>query len=73
MICTKEEMIQRVKDCGFELIDNAENIVNEFKYGTDLTITCCVGWENDGSTPRINIETELIPEKFIKRLQDMEK
>lgn len=33
MICNKEEMIQRVKDCGQEVIDHAENIVNDYKYG----------------------------------------
>ena len=69
MILTKEEMIQQVKDCGFELINNAENIVNDFKYGTQVTISCCLDWRNDRETPLINVETELIPERFIKRLQ----
>lgn len=68
MIITKKEMIQRVKDCGQEIVENAANIVNDFKYGTDLTITCYLSWNEDGTTPRINIDTELIPEKFIKRL-----
>lgn len=71
MFCSKEEMIQRVKDCGQELIDHAENIVNDYKYGTELTISCYVGWYNSGDTPRINIETELIPERFIKRLNEV--
>lgn len=70
MVCTKEEMIRRVKDCGHELIENAESVVNNFKYGTDLTITCHIDWCDDGSTPRITVETELIPERFIKRLQE---
>lgn len=68
MIITKEEMIQRVKDCGQEIVENADNIVNDFKYGTDLTITCYLSWNEDGTTPKISIDTELIPEKFIKRL-----
>lgn len=67
MICTKEEMIQEVKDCGQALIDNAENIVNDFKYGTHITISCYIDWHNDGDTPRISIENEIIPERFIKR------
>ena len=67
MICTKEEMIQRVKDCGQELIDHAENIVNDFEYGTQLTISCYLDWDDNGDTPRINIDTEFIPERFIKR------
>ena len=36
MICTNEEVIQRIKDCGQELIENAENIVGYLKYGTAL-------------------------------------
>lgn len=72
MVCTKEEMIMRVRDCGQEIFRNAENIVNKFKYGTDLTITCYISWQDDGSTPRINIETELIPERFIERLEKRE-
>ena len=70
MLCTKEEMIMRVRDCGHEIFRNAENIVNNFNYSTDLTITCYIGWDNDGTTPRINVETEFIPERFIKRLGD---
>lgn len=69
MYCSKEEMIRRVKDCGQEIVENAENIVNDFKHGTDLTITCYLSWNDDGTTPRISIDTELIPDKFIKRLQ----
>lgn len=70
VICSKEEMIQRVKDCGQDLIDHAENIVNNYKYGTQLTINCYIYWCNDGDTPRINVETEFIPERFIKRLNE---
>lgn len=74
MVCTKEEMIHRVKDCGQEIIDNAENIVNDFKYGTELNISCYINWCDNGETPRINIETEFIPERFIARhLQQLEK
>lgn len=67
MVCDKDEMIMRVRDCGHEIFRNAENIVNKFKYGTDITITCYIGWQDDDITPRINIETEIIPERFIER------
>ena len=67
MICTKEEMIERVKDCGQELIDNAKNIVNDFKYGTDITINCYIDWHNDEDTPRISIENNIFPERFVER------
>lgn len=72
MICTKEEMIQRVKDCGYELIERADGIVNAFEYGTDLTITCYINECDNGECPQITVNRELIPERFIKRLNDME-
>ena len=61
----KEEIIQNIKDCGQSLIDNAEKIVNDFKYSTDLTITC-YPCEKD-IYPRIVVESEFVPEKTIKR------
>lgn len=62
----KEELIQNVKDVGQTLIDNAEKIVNDYKFHTDLKITCypCM---ND-KFPRITIENEIIPENIVKRL-----
>lgn len=71
MICDKEEIIQRIKDCGQELINHAEDIANNYEYPTDLTINCYINWCDDIETPRINIETELIPERFIKRLREL--
>ena len=75
MKCKKEEIVERVKDCGQELIDHAEDIVNNFEYGRSIIITCYVDWENDGETPYISVDTELTPSRFIKRycLNDIEK
>ena len=64
---TREEIIQNIKDCGQSLIDNAEKIVCDYKFTTDLTITCYVN-ERDNA-PYINISTEFLPENFIKRYQ----
>jgi len=61
----REEIIQNIKDCGQSLIDNAEKIANDFKYHTDLTITC-YPTEKDRA-PRIIVETEFIPEKIVER------
>lgn len=60
-----EEIIQHIKDIGQSLIDNAEKIANDFKFHTDLTITCypCEAEQY----PRIIVETEFIPEKIIER------
>lgn len=60
-----EKLIQNIKDCGQSLIDNAEKIANDFKYHTDLTITC-YPVEKD-QCPRIVVETEFVPEKIIER------
>ena len=32
----KETIIQNIKDCGQSLIDNAENIVGDYKYARGL-------------------------------------
>lgn len=62
----REEVIQNIKDCGQSLIDNAEKIVCDYKFMTNLTITCYVN-ERDHA-PYISINTDFIPEKFIERV-----
>ena len=63
---SREEIIQNIKDVGQSLIDNADNIANNYKYFRDLTITCYVNERNDA--PYISIDNSFIPEKFIERL-----
>lgn len=65
MVSRDVNIIQNIKDIGQSLIDNAEKIANNFKYHSDLTITCHP-LEND-QFPRIVVETEFIPEKIIER------
>ena len=60
-----EKLVQNIQDIGQSLIDNAEKIVNDFKYHTDLTITC-YPCERD-EYPRIVVETEFVPEKIVER------
>ena len=67
MICSKEEIIQNIKDCGQSLIDNAENIVSNYKYMNGLTITCYVS--ECEAPPYISVDTDFIPENFIDRLK----
>lgn len=59
---TKEKLVQSIKDCGQSLIDNAEKIAS-YKYLSDISI-CCYPAE-DGCAPRINIDTDIIPEGFV--------
>ena len=59
------ELIQNIKDCGQSLIDNAEKIADNFKYTTDITITC---YPNVKDTyPHVVVEQEFVPEKIIQR------
>lgn len=62
----KKEFIQNIKDCGQSLIDNAEKIANNYKYNTNLIITCHPT-RNDDKCPYIVVEQEFIPEKFVER------
>ena len=63
----REELIQNIKDCGQSLIDNAEKIVVDYKFLTDLTITCYVN--ERGHAPYINVSTDFVPEKFVERVK----
>lgn len=61
----KEEIIQNIKDCGQSLIDNAQNIVGNYKYLGDVFITCYVSDTN--KAPYISVNNEFMPEKFVER------
>lgn len=61
----KEEITQNIKDVGQSLIDNAENIVADYKYPRGFTITCYVDERNEA--PYISVDTSFIPEKLIER------
>ena len=50
------------------MIDNAENIVSNYKYARGFTITCYV--DNTGDAPYISVDTDFYPEKFIERVRD---
>lgn len=63
----KKEVIQNIKDCGQSLIDNAENIVSDYKFAKDFTITCYVS--NKGEAPYISVDVDFYPEKFIERVK----
>ena len=59
---TKEDFIKNIKYCGQSLIDNAEKIA-DYKYWTTISIHCYPA--EDGRSPRINIDTDIIPEGFV--------
>lgn len=67
-IRTREDVIQNIKDCGYYLIENAEDIVDRYKYRCATVITCYV--DNNDRAPYISIDTEIIPEKFVERVKE---
>lgn len=62
---TREELIQNIKDCGQSLIDNAENIVGNYKYLGEIIITCYPSEHEEGV--HIEVSNDFCPEKFIER------
>ena len=62
------DIVQNIKDCGQSLIDNAENIANNYKYMSGITITCYV--DETERAPYISVDTDFIPEKFIERFAE---
>lgn len=66
----KIDIVQNIKDCGQALIDNAENIANNYKYRCGLIITCYV--DEAERSPYISVDTEFIPENFVKRYQEVQ-
>ena len=67
MIITTESLIETVKNCGQSIIDNAESIVGDYKYQTEINISFTVGMRD--SMTEISVETRWLPEKEIERLE----
>lgn len=63
----REEMIQRIKDCGQYLIDNATTILGDEKYLRDLYLTC--NFFDKSEPPYISINKDVIPDNFIERVR----
>lgn len=63
---SREELIQRIKEIGQSLIDNAEKIASDYKYNTSVVITCYPKM-SEGEFPCIKVETEFLPEETIER------
>ena len=69
MYLKDETIIQNIKDCGQSLIDNAEKILNSYKYRQQgLVITCYV--DDYEKAPCISVNTEFVPENTMRRFED---
>lgn len=61
----REEIIQNIKDCGQSIIDNAENIVGNYKYLGEITITCYPNKRDESAY--IEVSNDFYPENYIER------
>lgn len=68
MYLKDETIIQNIKDCGQSLIDNAEKIVNAYKYREGIYITCYV--DEVERAPYISVNVDFVPENTVKRFED---
>lgn len=62
----KQEMIERIKDCGQYIIDNAEAIIGDEKYLGDLYVTC--NFFDKSEPPYITVKKDVVPDSFIERV-----
>ncbi len=61
------ELIQSIKECGQSIIDNAEKIVNDYKFQTeyiDVHISLSV---TGNDMPTISVSNEFVPEEYLRR------
>ena len=62
---TTERLVEIVKNCGQTIIDNAESIVGDYKYQTEITVSFTVGMDNQ--FPEIEATSRWVPEKETER------
>lgn len=60
----RNELIQRIKYCGQYIVDNAETILGEDKYITDLYLTC--NFFDRCEAPYVTVNKDIIPDGFIE-------
>lgn len=61
----KQEIIERIKDCGQYIIDNAETILGDEKYIASLYLTC--NFFDTNEAPYVTINKDVIPDSFVQR------
>ena len=64
----KQEMIERIRDCGQYIMDNAATILGDEKYIVDLCVTC--NFFESGEAPYITISKDVTPDRFIERVRN---
>ncbi len=62
---TTKDIVQKVRNCGISLIENAESIAGDYKYQHDLRITIDIP-VTDKEPPDISVDTSFYPEGSLK-------
>ena len=66
MINDKSVKVEQLKACAETIIKNARSIVGDEEFQQDLTVTISL---IHGEVPSININRDILPERFIKELE----
>ena len=61
-----QELIERIKEAGQSIIDNAESIAGDYKYQTEICIYVTLDAGN-AWVPEIRAEQTFLPEKYMDR------
>ena len=64
----KQEMIERIRDCGQYIMDNAETILGDEKYVRELYVTC--NFFDESEPPYVTISKDVFPDNFIERIRN---
>ena len=62
-----EEIVNRIKDIGLNLINKAEEYAGDTAFISSLCFICDVDICNEIG-PRINVHKEYLPKEFVERL-----
>lgn len=65
MTDTFQDRLQQIKDAGQSIINNAESILGNEEYRTELSIIVTL---KANEIPEIRIERSFIPETYVNRL-----
>jgi len=63
---TQEEFVRRIRACGQAIVDHAEDIANNYRYLTDLTVSFNMDLD-ESYLPRIDVTSTFLPEGVVDK------
>ena len=64
----RQEIIERIKYCGQYIVDNAQNILGDEKYITNIDIIC--HFFDTSLPPYVAINKDIIPNEYIEIMKE---